>query len=60
MKRELYILEQETGLVMGVAMVAGVLVANKFIKDMDKGKFQNYVAILLCIVGSYMLIFGTR
>lgn len=47
-----------TGLAMGMAMVAGTLVANKFIKNMDKDKFQKYVAILLCIVGGYMLIFG--
>ncbi len=47
-----------TGLVMGVAMVGGTLVANKFIKNMDKDKFQKYVAGLLCIVGAYMLIFG--
>lgn len=46
------------GLVMGTAMVAGTLVANKFIKNMDKNKFQKYVAILLCVVGAYMLIFG--
>jgi len=46
------------GLVMGVAMVGGTLVANRFINNMDKDKFQKYVAILLCIVGGYMLIFG--
>lgn len=47
-----------TGLVMGVAMVGGTMIANKFIKNMDEDKFQKYVAILLCIVGAYMLIFG--
>lgn len=47
-----------TGLVMGGAMVAGTLVANKFIKNMDKNKFQKYVAVLLVVVGGYMLIFG--
>lgn len=47
-----------TGLVMGLAMVGGTLVANKFIKNMDKDKFQKYVAVLLCVVGAYMLIFG--
>lgn len=46
------------GLVMGAAMVAGTLVANKFIKKMDKNKFQKYVAILLCVVGAYMLFLG--
>lgn len=46
------------GLIMGAAMIAGTLVANKFIKNMEKDKFQKYVAILLCIVGAYMLIFG--
>ena len=34
------------------------LVANRFIKNMDKDKFQKYVAVLLCVVGAYMLIFG--
>lgn len=43
---------------MGAAMVVGTLVANKFIKRMDKNKFQKYVAALLCVVGGYMLIFG--
>lgn len=47
-----------TGLIMGVAMIAGTFVANRFIKNMDKNKFQKYVAILLCAVGGYMLIFG--
>jgi uncharacterized membrane protein YfcA len=46
------------GLIMGAAMIAGTLVANKFIKNMEKNKFQKYVAILLCVVGAYMLIFG--
>lgn len=44
---------------MGTAMVAGTLAANKFIKNMDKDKFQNYVAVLLCVVGAYMLVFGS-
>ena len=43
---------------MGAAMIAGTLVANKFIKNMDKEKFQKYVAILLCVVGAYMLFPG--
>lgn len=47
-----------TGLAMGVAMIAGTFAANRIIKKMEKGKFQTYVAILLCIVGAYMLIFG--
>ena len=46
------------GLVMGAAMIVGTLVANKFIKNMDKNKFQKYVAVLLCVVGAYMLFFG--
>lgn len=46
------------GLIMGAAMIAGTMVANKFIKNMEKDKFQKYVAILLCVVGAYMLIFG--
>lgn len=47
-----------TGLIMGSAMVAGTIVANRFIRNMDKNKFQKYVAVLLCVVGGYMLIFG--
>ncbi|HEX2938181.1 MAG TPA: sulfite exporter TauE/SafE family protein [Ruminiclostridium sp.] len=47
-----------TGLAMGAAMIAGTFVANRIIKKIEKGKFQIYVAVLLCIVGAYMLIFG--
>ncbi len=47
------------GLSMGVCMVAGTYVAKHFIKKMDKNKFQKYVAVLLCVVGIYMLIMGT-
>ncbi|MDD3663190.1 MAG: sulfite exporter TauE/SafE family protein [Candidatus Pacebacteria bacterium] len=46
------------GLTMGAAMIAGTLVANKFIKNMEKDKFQKYIAILLCVVGAYLLFFG--
>lgn len=48
-----------TGLLMGLAMIAGTFFANRIIKKMEKDKFQKYVAILLCIVGLYMLIFGS-
>lgn len=47
-----------TSLAMGLAMIAGTFTANKVIKKMSKERFQLYVAILLCIVGLYMLIFG--
>lgn len=47
-----------TGLAMGVAMVVGTFAANLMIKKMEKGKFQNYIAVLLCVVGAYMLAFG--
>jgi len=47
-----------TGLAMGAAMVIGTFAANRVIKKMEKGKFQKYVAVLLCVVGAYMLIFG--
>ena len=46
------------GLVMGLAMIAGTLVANKFIRNMDKNIFQKYVAVLLCVIGVYMVIAG--
>lgn len=48
-----------TGFVMGIAMIAGTIIANKFIKNMKKNMFQKYVAVLLCIVGIYMVIFGS-
>lgn len=47
-----------TGLMMGSVMVGGTFCANRFIKKIEKGKFQKYVAIILCVVGIYMLIFG--
>lgn len=47
-----------TGLVMGAAMVAGTFAANRAVKRMEKGKFRKYVAVLLCVVGAYLLIFG--
>ena len=46
------------GLAMGAAMVAGTFAANRFIRRMEKGTFQTFVAVLLCVVGLYMLIFG--
>ncbi len=48
-----------TGVAMGAAMLAGTFAANRIIRNMEKGKFQKYVALLLCVVGGYMLIFGT-
>jgi uncharacterized protein len=47
-----------TGLIMGIAMIGGTFVANRIIKNMEKEKFQKYVAVLLCVVGFYMLIMG--
>ncbi len=44
------------GLLMGLAMIFGTYVANRFIKNMKKEVFQKYVAVLLCVVGAYMLI----
>lgn len=44
------------GLIMGLAMIAGTLVANRFIRRIEKDKFQKYVAVLLCFVGAYMFI----
>ena len=46
------------GLVMGLCMVIGTYVAKHFIKKMEKEKFQKYVAVLLCIVGIYMVVCG--
>ncbi len=46
------------GIAMGIAMLAGTFIAHRFIKKMDKNKFQKYVAILLCAVGVYMVVFG--
>lgn len=47
-----------TGLAMGAAMVTGTFAANRIINKMEKAKFKKYVAVLLCVVGTYMLIFG--
>lgn len=46
------------GLGMGICMIAGTYSAKYFIKNIEKGKFQTYVAVLLCIVGIYMALFG--
>lgn len=46
------------GLSMGLCMIAGTYCARHFIKNMEKGKFQIYVAMLLCVVGVYMAVFG--
>lgn len=46
------------GLGMGVCMIAGTYSAKHLIKNMEKGKFRTYVAVLLCIVGVYMAMFG--
>lgn len=46
------------GFGMGLCMIAGTYCAKHFIKNMERGKFQRYVAILLCAVGVYMVIFG--
>ena len=46
------------GFGMGVCMIAGTYCAKHFIKNMEKGKFQKYVAVLLCIVGAYMAVLG--
>lgn len=47
-----------TGLTMGAAMVAGTFVSNRWIRNAEKGRFQRYVAVLLIIVGAYMLVIG--
>ncbi|MPN32121.1 hypothetical protein SDC9_179597 [bioreactor metagenome] len=47
-----------TGIAMGIAMLGGTVVANRFIKKLDRNKFQTYVAMLLCIVGVSMVIMG--
>lgn len=46
------------GVAMGAAMLVGTFVANRFIKKMDKNRFQTYVAVLLCAVGIYMAVAG--
>lgn len=46
------------GVAMGLAMVAGTFLANKLLKKAEKGKYQKFVAVLLCVVGAYMLVFG--
>lgn len=46
------------GLAMGGCMVLGTYAARRFIRGMDKGRFQRYVAVLLCAVGVYMVLTG--
>lgn len=46
------------GLGMGVCMVAGTCCAKQLIKNMEKGRFQSCVAVLLCVAGVYMAVFG--
>lgn len=46
------------GLGMGVCMIAGTYSAKHLIRNMEKGKFQTYTAVLLCIVGVYMMLSG--
>jgi hypothetical protein len=47
-----------TGIAMGTAMLGGTFAANRLIKKLDRNKFQTYVAVLLCIVGVYMVVMG--
>ena len=47
-----------TGIAMGIAMLGGTFAANRLIKKLDRNKFQTYVAVLLCIVGIYMVMMG--
>ena len=46
------------GLFMGVVMAAGTYAARHVIRNMEKGRYQKYVAQLLLAVGVYMLLFG--
>lgn len=46
------------GLIMGATMIAGTYCANRFIKKIEKKRFQKYVAVLLLAIGVYMLVFG--
>lgn len=47
-----------TGLAMGSCMVLGTYAARHLIRDMERGRFRRYVAVLLCIVGVYMVVTG--
>lgn len=46
------------GLAMGGFMFVGTYAAKHFIKNMQKDRFQKYVAALLCMVGVYMTVCG--
>ena len=48
-----------TGLATGACMIVGTYTARHFIKNMEKNKFQKYVAALLFAVGIYMAVFGS-
>lgn len=51
---------QLLGLGMGAAMIAGTYAAKHIIGHIPKGKFRNYVAILLFVVGLYMAVTGVN
>ena len=47
-----------TGIAIGTTMLGGTFFANRFIKKLDRNRFQTYVAVLLCIVGISMVLMG--
>lgn len=47
-----------TGVLMGLAMVAGTFLAKRLIRNMERGRFQKFVMVLLCLAGGYLLLFG--
>lgn len=46
------------GLLMGASMAVGTFCAKHLIRNMEKGRFRTFTAILLCIVGAYMAVTG--
>lgn len=46
------------GFLMGLSMFVGTFIARKFVKNINKGKYQNFVAVILLIVGIYMMLFA--
>lgn len=46
------------GTFIGLAMILGTFVSNRIIKKIPKGKFANFVCVLLIIIGLQMIFFG--
>jgi hypothetical protein len=46
------------GGLLGIAMIAGTWVANRYIKRASPAGFERYVLVLLAIVATYLIVAG--